>query len=62
MQPSAKRQNRRIPLEIGARYFCNIILPMNTPADGMPQLVQVESLQFAYDRVKFIVDEDRVLR
>ena len=55
-------QDRRIPLEIGARYFRNVILPLNTPDDAFPQLRQVEFMQFAYDRVKFIVDEDRVLR
>ena len=55
-------QDRRIPLEIGARYFRNVILPLSTPDGGMPQLIQVEFMQFAYDRVKFIVDEDRVLR
>ena len=55
-------QDRRIPLEIGARYFRNVILPLNMPSKGMPQLIQVEFMQFAYDRVKFPVDEDRVLR
>jgi hypothetical protein len=55
-------QDRRISLEIGARYFRNVILPLNTPNEAMPELIQVEFLQFAYDRVKFIVDEDRVLR
>jgi hypothetical protein len=55
-------QDCRIPLEIGARYFRNIILPLSTPSEGMPQLIQVEFMQFAYDRVKFIVDDDRVLR
>ena len=56
------RQDHRIPLEIGARYFRNVILPLSTPDEGMPQLMHVEFMQFAYDRVKFIVDEDRVLR
>jgi len=55
-------QDRRIPLEIGARYFRNVILPLNTPNEAMPQLIQVEFMQFAYDRVKYIVDEDRILR
>jgi hypothetical protein len=60
-QPS-NGQDRRIPLELGARYFRNIIIPLNSPTEGMPQLVQVEFMQFAYDRIKFTVDEDRVLR
>ena len=55
-------QDRRISLEIGARYFRNVILPLNTPNEGMPRLIQVEFMQFVYDPVKFIVDEDRVLR
>lgn len=55
-------QDRRISLEIGARYFRNVILPLNAPGEGMPQLIQVEFMQFAYHPVKFIVDEDRVLR
>jgi len=55
-------QDCRIPLEIGARYFRNVILPLNAPSEGMPQLIQVEFMQFAYDRVKFNVDEERVLR
>lgn len=55
-------QDRRISFEIAARYFRNVILPQNTPNEGMPQLIQVEFMQFAYDTVKFIVDEDRVLR